>query len=661
MTHPTPPIRPNPYIAPGNGWTINVQVPGFGRWSRNPQQVSMTYTVYNHGQRDYHVTIDTAYINNPSLPMHTHVTSNGNIGTRVLRWPNPGLLSVAQQAWMAQNNGAGQFDALIAAFENELQTRAANIQVSRDYDAALVRYREQRIEAAAQRRANAATFEEDLTDWADAYDPTDYLNVFEAENEWYVLDLDRGVVVWLDPKPRLVRASSGDTVSKGFYNLCSPITGEMHLEAAQWGLLSAQLTMLRRDGKTYAMRKTDFLACPLAKNLLSLDQLLDQAVEEWAHAVMSSTPHLKIASDRTVMNVNGPNGAHYCVQMLDLVDMTELTLFGTAEAGTKTRTLPLFANLQGVYEMSCVSELRTRLPQVIRINCEPQADVYILKDKLANDWSSELEKASSVNPIALANDLARNASCQVFVDNLLLQDQGGLTVYLLRPDGSAFYVGPKDEVVPSVQVKNLPFSLHDQAKPLKGYLGGMPITMVVQNVGKPIVVCGSKGKPVTPFIFLDITKFKAFDLTAAREGFALKEQQRLEREKAKAEEVKATIESAVTEYSEAWNLARPGLQKPNDTVTLLLYAKPDGALVTVVKDSPNHVTLKSKGASYLDDIEFVYTQYKKTSSGLIRYLEIGYGKSKTMLWVDQLKIYIVGDKAGLPSGTRAYVVEIKRK
>jgi hypothetical protein len=659
MTHPIPPTRPSPYIAPGNGWTLNVQVPGFGRWSRNPQQVS-SYTVYNHGQRDYHITIDTAYLNDPSRPMNTHVTSNNNVGTRVLHWPGPGLLSVAQQAWMAQNNGAGQFDALIAAFENELRTRAANIQASRDYDAAMVEYREQRILAAAQRRANAATFEGDLADWLDAYDPADYLNMFEAENQWYVLDPDRGVVVWLDPKPLPVLVSSSTTINKGFYNLCAQITGEVHLGAVQWGLLSAQLTILRRDGKTYAMLNSDFLACQPAKNLLSLDQLVDHAVDEWAGAVTSSAPYTMIASDRSVMNVNSNNGAHYCVQMLDLVDLTELTLFGAAQARTKTGTLSLYANLPGVYEISCVSELQTRLPQVIRINREHQPDVYILKDKLAKEWSSELVKVSSVNPAALADDLARTASCQVFVDNLLLDEQEGLTVYLLLPDGSTYYVGPKDEVVPEVKVKSLPFSLHDQARQLKTYLGGMSITLVAQGVGKPIVVCGDKGTPVTPYIFLDLTKLSAFDLAAARKDFVLKQQQRQEREERAAEEVKATVESAVAEYSEAWNLAHPSLQKPKNTATLLLYATPAGALVAVVSGSPNHLALQTKGASHIDTIEFVYTSYTKTNRGFVRNLEIGYGNPASLLWVEQLKKYIVNDKTSLPSGTRAYVVEIKK-
>ena len=248
MTDPIP-VRPNPYIPPGNGWTIRVQVPGFGRWSRNPQQVSQTYTVYNQGGRAFHITIDSAYIDDPSNPLNTHITSNAAVGTRVLHWPDPGMLSALQQDWINLYNPAGQFDALINAFETELRTRAANIQASRDYDRDLAQYQQRRLAARQLQHSQAATFKGDLTDWVGDYDADAYVTMFqdEGKTEWYVLDGDRGAVVRLDPKP--LPLMDKENVSAGFVNLCAQIVAREPLDDAACGVLSAGPVLLRSPRK----------------------------------------------------------------------------------------------------------------------------------------------------------------------------------------------------------------------------------------------------------------------------------------------------------------------------------------------------------------------------------------------------------------------------
>lgn len=650
MTNPTPPVRPSPYIGPGDNWSLRVQVPGFGTWRRNPLQVSQTWTVYNQAGWEFHITISSGHLVNPAgTAPGTHITSNAPIDGRVLRWPDPGYLSPEQDAWMTLYNGAGEFNTLIAAFDTQLALRVANIQPSRDYDQALALYQQQRFTAAAARRNSQASFEADLAEWVHTYDADSYLDAFQDENAktvWCVLDLNRAAVVRLTPPPLVVTDSKG--LNKGFVNLCSSITGPEPLDAAKSGLLTAQLTMLRFQGAKRAMRTSEFVNCPLATGFLSEDQLVEQAVQEWTRAVEASEKYQEIVSDKTTMNITGPDGKRYHVTMSNLLKMADLKLFGSGTAATAAKALSCVPGLPGVYSTSCVPELQAQLPPVTCISRTSQVAAYIMQDMLLDGWSKELEAASSVNPQALADNLAsKKATCQVFADNLLLGDQGGMTVYLLRSDGSACYVGPMGKVVPGVQAaKDLPVNLQGQASSLKGYLrNGLSVPLVLQDPDSAVVVCGGGGRPVAPLIFLDVRTLQPFDLAAARDGFVRKEQERLAKEKAEKEErlakEKAAADKAesmrlaqLSQYSATWDLVHPNLVNSGNSKTLTYQATSDR-------------------------ITFVVTD-EKHRRGWYRRISIKYGKAESEGWVIGMKNYILDAKSGRPPGYAGILVTIEK-
>lgn len=661
------PVRPNPYIVDGDGWTITVRVPGHGVWRRNPMHVSMNYAVFNQDGRDYHITIDSGYVSNPAsptpnAPLNTHITSNAPVGGRVLHWPNPGVLSVPQQAWMDQHNNTNQFATLIADFEARIRLCATNVRLSRAYDQAMDLYRAQRFQAAASKRAAKAGFREDLADWVDACPSETYVEAFKDKDEWCVLDLDRGMVVRLAPKPQPVR--QGDGLSPGFVNLCEAITGSgTTLTDAHWRRLSARLTLLRVGKTDYAMLKAEFDVCPQADGLLCLDQVVELAVVEWTQAVASGKEYTKVASDKTVMNVIGPDSSRRHLKVLSLLDLGELAQHGTTAAGKQVSTLQCVAGLPGVYAMSCVPDLMTKLPPAARVSRKPQADVFILHEQVFDDWSAELEKASSVDPVALAASLlGRNAGCQVFAENLLVGEQDCMTVYLRGYDerGPAFYIGPHHEAIPDVPVtEGQPLSLHSQAARLKVYFdGGLSSTAAARNPEQAIVVCDSNRKAATPLIFVDKSTLVVLDLTKARTGFAVKLQERQEAEKAAAAKTAAAITIAKTEYSDAWKLIAPGLGSSEHKACLRLYATPAGALVAVLPGSHTAATIEAQ-AKLIGEIWFA-RGYKKTAQSTWWTIEYECSSKEARVWTEQLAEYIKTNKPDLPGNIKGYLVSAKK-
>jgi hypothetical protein len=667
-----PPARPSPYIAVGNGWTLSVRVRGFGLWSREPGQVSLTYAVYKQPGKDYHVTIDSAFIARPGDPnpvadLGIHVSSNDAISGKKLHWPNqdPAPLSVAQQNWMQLHNNAGQFNALIAAFENRMRLCAANVRSSRDYDQAMAAYSAQRFAEATGRRTAKAGYREDLADWVAALPPEVYQDAFQYKAERYFLDHDRAVVVRLDML-RLVK--SGDGLNDGFINLCQSITGTVTpLTGQHWRQLSDGLVLLRvwsvegGGGKEFAMLKSDFDACSPADALLSQDQVLEKAVEAWTQQVAVGPACAQVAFDRTIMNITGPDDRRFHLKVRDLLDIGGLTRLGLSLAMNHTAELPLFFDLPGVYPVSAVADLQAKLPPALRISRAPQADMYAMPEVLVEDWSAELAKATSVVPATLATSLVSGGAwCQVYAENLLVGDRADMIVYLWQGNGArALYVGPKDDVVPGAQVApSGAVNMGEHVSRLKSYFnGGLSSTVVARSPDDVLVVCSASKKPLQPLIFVDRSALVLLDLDSARVGFAVKQREREEAEKAEAARAKVVALEAFKEYADAWKLIEPQL-KQSRRATLLLFAL-NGELMAVQEGSEKAGVLKAAQAVLLDRLS-IEQQDKKSSQALHRMLRIQYGNSKSEGWVGQLANYIGQEKPDLPGTFKGYLVTCKQ-
>lgn len=672
LVTPELPARPNPYSGVGNGWNISLTVPGYGVWRRNPSQVSITYTVYNQAGSDYHITINSSYLDKPANPtpmaaLGTHITSNDAIGDKTVHWPNLVALSVAQQNWLDYYNGAGEFDALIAAFEAQMRLRATNVKLSRDYDAALIEYGKQHLAVAAQARKAKVGFEEDLSEWVDACPPDAYLAAFQEKTDSYFLDLNRGMVVLLNPKPLLVRTGGG--LDQGFANMCGEVLGgkAAPLTAGKWGRILDGLVLLRIRDKERAMRRSDFDACQPVEGLLSLEQVVEQAVTAWTKAVVSSKAYTKIAADKTLMNVTGPDSAPFHLKTLDLLDMGALTRFGISAAKTKTAELPLFADLAGVYEAPCVAALQAKLPPAVRISGDGKMGVYIVPELLVEGWSRELQKASSVDPAALAEALVKKgAGCQLFAENLVVDDRADMTVYLqggLDGSGSAFYVGPKDAVAPGVTASETdPLDLKDNARGVKAYFGGgLSSTFVASSPDSAFVVCGIDRKPLTPLIFVGRGKLPSLDLTKAREAYASIQREKRRAQAAEAEKVKAAAMVEAAMYANAWKIIEPQLRSSR-SAELWLYVMPQGALVAVGRsDETAFNKVKAADGTLVETIEVKKQDKKRKGAQFFhRHLEFAYTQRGSIDWVTGLAKYIADNKPDLPSGAKGYFVTLKK-
>lgn len=656
------PVQPNPYIPPGNGWTVRVRVPGHGVWSRNPGQVSQTYAVYNQNGRAYHVTIDSAFIDRPTNPnpggaLNTHVTSNGPVGGSVLHWPEqiPGDLSDVQQEWMDTYNDAGQFDALIAAFENRMRACAANVRPSRQYDERMVAYRGQRDIAAASERAAKADYQRDLRTWVNDYPDGEYQKGFNEQGEWYFLDRDRGLVVHLHPKPRPVM-ESGD-LSRGFVNLCRDhITGKVPaLEAEHQEKLFDQLTLVRIRDKDYAMLTSDFDDLPPAKDVLSAEQVVEQAVKVWADAAAGGKAYRRVASDQALMNVTGQDNARYHLKTDDLLDGRQLTRLGTEAAKTHLATFPVLAELPGVYSESTVEQLRQRLPDVARISHPPRI-LYLEREKLANDWSTELAKNSSVDATELARSLiARGAGRRVRAAQLQVDKDVGMTLYL-DPDGggSALLIGLRDKVLPNARVSgNQVENLAEHVKQLRSYLKGKGLsdTAVATGSAAAVVVRDNNGQSFGPPIFVDASTLTAFDLQAAREGFADHERKRQQNEKAAAAKAKAEDD----EYKGVWGLMAPQLDG-SGSASLTLYQTTAGSLVAVVPGSANAVAVAGAGGRLIETISITRTDSRRGKpSRLYRCFVFEFRQPESETWFTKL----MTNKPVMPSGVSGYLLTRK--
>jgi hypothetical protein len=657
------PVRPAPYIAVGNGWTINVKVPGYGMWRRNPLQVS-GYAVYNQTGSDYHITIDRSYISQPANPdpsatLNIHITSNTAIGSKTLHWPGPGFLTTAQQDWMDLYNGAGEFDGLIGAFETQIKLCATNVKLSRDYDTAMEEYGRLRFAVAVESRQARESFDEELADWMKAACPPDaFLPGFQKDGVSYFLDLDRGVILSLDPKPLLVESGGG--LDPGFANMCGRIIGGKvaPLTAAKWGDIQAGLVLLRLRDKEHAMRRSDFAACLPAKTLLTLDQVVDQAVTAWTEDVASSKAYTVVATDNTLTNVIGPDSARFHLATANLLDGGALIRLGTSKAEETADTLAVYPGFAGVYEIARVAELQAALPKVVRIS--KGAKPYIVPELLAEGWSTALAKGSTVDATALAADLvAKGAGCQFFAENLVVKEKSQLAVYLLNLDesGPAYYLGPKDEVVPGFKDsgKN-PLDLKDGQRVRYYFSNGLSSTAVASAPDEAIVICGANKKSLTPPLFVALKNLNLLDLVKAREAYAailLKkkaEEAEAARIKVAALAEEARIKAADEEkYANAWRIIEP--QLGSGPARLKLYAMREGAPVAVRNDDERGVV----GGTLLGAIEVTKKDKSLSQGRRYRYLEFP-GGDRYHVWIAGMANYIITSKPNLPTGFKGYLV-----
>jgi hypothetical protein len=667
VTSPEPPVQPAPYIAVGDGWTVNVNVPGYGKWWRNPLQVS-TYAVYNQTGSDYHITIDRSYISTPANPkpsaaLGTHITSNTAVGSRVLRWPAPGFLTAVQQDWMDLYNGAGEFNDLIDAFETQMRLSATNVKLSRDYDTALKEYGRLHFAAVVESRQARESFDEELADWMKAACPPDaFLPGFQKEGVSYFLDLDRGVILSLDPKPLLVESGGG--LDAGFANMCGRIIdGKVApLTAAKWGDIQAGLVLLRLRDKEHAMRRSDFAACLPAKTLLTLDQVVDQAVSAWTKDVASSKAYTVVATDNILTNVTGPDSVRLHLETANLLDMGALIRLGTSKAEETADTLAVYPGFAGVYEIARVPELQAALPKVVRIS--KGAKPYIVPELLAEGWSKALEKASTVDATALAADLVKKgAGCQFFAENLVVKEKSQLAVYLWDLDESrpAYYLGPKDEVVPGFKDSGKkPLDLKDGQR-VRSYFGnGLSSTAVASAPDEAIVICGVNKEPLTPPLFVALKKLEPFDLVKAREAYAAILLQKKKAEEAEAARIKAAalaeearIKAAALadkqKYANAWQIIAP--QLGSGPARLKLYAMREGAPVAVRNDDERGVV----GGTELGTIVVTKTDKKLSGRRSYRYLQFA-GGDRSHDWILGMANYIATNKPDLPDGFKGYFV-----
>jgi hypothetical protein len=423
------------------------------------------------------------------------------------------------------------------------------------------------------------------------------------------------------------------------------------------------LVLLRIRGKEHAMRRSDFDACQPVEGLLSVEQVVGQAVKAWTKAVASSKAYTKVAADKTLMNVTSPDGARFHLKTQDLLDMGALTPIGIDAAKDETGELPLLSDLAGVYGTSCVSALQAKLPLAVRIGGDGK--VYIVQELLVTDWSTELEKDCSVDPTALAEALVKKgAGCQLFAEKLVVGDRADMTVYLqggLDGSGSAFYVGPKDKVAPGVTASGTdPLDLQGKALGLKAYFdGGLSSTVVASNPDSVFVVCGSNKKPLTPLIFVNPSKLAPLDLTKARQGYASIQREKERAQKAEADKVAAAALGEASRYANAWKIIGAQVQSSR-SATLRLYAMPQGVPVAVGLGDPTGViAVEAAGGRLLETID-VNKQDKKRkgTASSVRYLEFACSQPGSKEWVAGMAKYSAKPK--LPDGYTGYFVALKK-
>lgn len=643
MSQETGPIeRPDPYVPEGDGWLMTVNLPGFGRWKRNPTQVSQTYTVYNQDGADFHITISSAFLNNHTAALGTHISSNAEsaLGRRA-HWPLEEPPNAWQQDWLNAHD-TGRFDEIIEAFSERLRRCAGNIKLSRAYDAEQGRRRREAFEAAKRSRLDKAGYEEELLAWVRSCHADDYRQGFQYKDKRYYPATGADALVELLPVP--LDIMSKEKLSRGFVNMCSELTGVVEtLEETHWALLEAGLVLLRVKDKAFAMRRADFDDCPSAAALMLKDQLVKRAVTAWTEAAAQAAVYDTIAFDGTLTNVCNTDGARFQVATEHLLTGPELAREGTTLCEPFIEELPRAEGLPtGVYELASVEALQAKLPSVVRVR-RGKTDKYALKGKLDAGWTGELADAT-VDSALLAERLPKY---RLFGEQLEVGGVFGMLIYLWRRGGTALLLGPKKDVAPEISVKkNGVLNASGSAIPgLFGAKGARMTAGAALTSERAIVIVDGDAQMLQPVLFVDQSKLEAFDYGQAKSAFAA----RMERAKA--------AQLAVEEgYKSAWaHIARKSGE--SDTVRIGLFrVQADNTLVWSSDSSVD-------GADEIDTILVEKTDRvkpvnrKKYTS---RQLEFSCKSSdqQAMAWVGGL--LAIAEKEPKPPGPRFWVLTQKR-
>jgi hypothetical protein len=652
-TEQTAPVtRPDPYVPPGDGWLWKVRVPQHGVWVRPDGQVSPNWTVFKQEGRDYHISISSAFLNDHSKALLTHVTSEAAFPGGQARWPIQGVPSVPQQQWLNAHN-TGQLDTLIAAFSDRLRRCAANITPSRDYDESVARRRKEAFAAAASKRVVNAGYREDLADWLASFPAQTYLTGFRTGQAWCFLDHDRGLVIRLDPVP--LRVKQGEQLDAGFVgNVCTPlISGPVTpLTQDHWNTLTDGVVLLSFNGDAYAMRREQFDACQADRDVLSLSQVVELAVSAWVKDAASIAPYEVVAFDKTVMNVTSPDSARCQLLVKDLLDADDLRQFGTTEGvriaiANHPKDLP-----DGVYAVEWADGLSVRLPRVLPVK-RGKRIYFIRKDQLLEGWSEDLEKASTVSPELLAGKLI---SYQVFVEDLVVGDSAGPVVYLWSKTAKqALFVALLAAFMPEASVSKLGTIPVDEMT-LRVFFDGGLSNREAATSQNAIVIVNNKGNQYSSPVFVDKSLMREFDYPQAKAAYeaVLKEQEK------KEDLAKADAAVRITSYPQAWELILG--QMESDRPKIDFYKKDsDGSLVVVVASDNLYAV---PGAKWFDQLWVKKEDKRLTSKGpLYRYLKFSPIAEKPLSrdWIKGFVEYLETNKPKPPQGIKQYLMSLAAK
>ncbi len=644
MTDPTP-TKPDPYIPDGSGWLFRVRVPGHGLWERDPGRASMFYAVYEQAGRDYHITINSGFLTDHSTALGTHISSNAEIAGSRVHWPDPGVLSPPQQAWLTAHN-VNQFNALLAAFSQRLRLCAASIEPSRRYDAAVAERRTQRFAETALRYQVKEDYLAQLKDWVLACPQDAYLQAFRYKTDYYFLDLTLGVVVHLEPVP--LEVVQGEALNGGFVSrICMPITSGTveSLTGVHISNLTSGVTLLYIVNKKYAMLTTDFDACEPDGNMLSMDQVVDLAVTTWIGEAASGRGCEAVAFDKLIMNVIGPASAQYHLMIEDLLDEVALEHIGIRMIEDLAPGLHLGDLPNGVYLSESCTKLIAQLPPILRVK-HGKINSYILLSKLVEGWSDKLTEATVPNLAVLAQKLPRY---QIWAEELAVENQCGVIIYLW-PDsgGKPLFVGLPQHCFPGAQVRKGRL-VDEQADQVSGlFAGGLTASEVVVT-STAIVISKKDGQPFKPPICVDKSTMAEFDYKQAQNDYLVA----LEAQKKREAEAKSIADA---QYENTWQNIQ--LELANSTqVELAIYLKNNGKILAVptrgriLRNLPDMAVIGSILITRRD------ARYRRQNMGLLEFICADGGSVK--IWFQGLFTYVAALTLELPQGIDRYLLTLR--
>jgi hypothetical protein len=656
MSHPTPPVKPVPYIADGDdGWLYRVRVPSYGLWERSRGRASLTWTAFEQQGADYHVTIDSTFLGDYNADPDTHVSSNDEIDGYRVHWPQrPGvILTEDQQAWLDGQDTA-RFNGLIAAFSQRLRSFAGNIGASRAYDTALAQYRLDKRVAAAAQRVTQATYNEDLAGWVNGCDEGDYQAGFRRERTYYFLDANKGVVLRLDPLPLRIKRQDGE-LDPGFVNMCKGLTTVAPLTPARLPILDNGLVLLSIVETKWAMLKSDFVSCRPAGDLMSLDQLVAAAVQAWTKSAESGPAFEVMAFDETLMNVTGPNRAGFHLLKADRLSAAELEQHGTSAGLVLAPPLHPDELPDGVFQAASSGDIVKSLPEVVQIRHDG-ASTYLFKDKLQPGWSKELKNAKTIAPKRLADNLVKY---RFYAENLkIADDKVGLIAYLWpERGGQALYLGLKEAVAADATVSKSS-ALVLERRQARALVTALEPSEATTNQDA-IVICNNSGDLFDPPIFASKSGMQTFNYDKAKADY-LEIQKAKERREAQAKEeaaaaTQAVQQAATASYPAAWDLLVRAVAT-KASAKMDLHKQLDGKLVAVLAGEP-----LARGATLVGDVSVTKTDKKLTTkSPVTRFLEFTGNNDQSTDWVSGLIAHVGQAKPKPPSGIGRYLLALKK-